>query len=74
MSLADQINELEEELDHYQRKSSHLSDELSNAEDRISDLEYDCEEMGKFIEYIDKTHPELRTAYEAAQKLEGEKT
>ena len=30
--------------------------------------------MEMFIQYIDKTNPELRVAYEAAQKLEGEKT
>lgn len=74
MSLSDQIAEMEEELSHYQGENSRLSSDLSQAEDHISDLEYDCEEMGKFIEYIDKTNPELRVAYEAAQKLEGATT
>lgn len=71
MSLADQIAELEEELQHYQSISGRLNNDLDTADNRIADLEYDCEEMGKFIEYIDATHPELRTAYEAAKTLEG---
>jgi hypothetical protein len=36
-------------------------------------LDHDCEEMGKFIEYVDATYPELRTAYEAAKILNGDK-
>jgi predicted nucleic acid-binding Zn-ribbon protein len=74
MSLSDQIEELEEELAHYQRKAGDLGKELSTAEDRIEDLEYDCDEMGKFIEFVDKTSPELRTAYQAAKALEGDKS
>lgn len=74
MSLADQINELEEELQHYQSENSKLNDALDSADNRIEDLEHDCAEMGKFIEYIDETHPELRTAYEAIKTLEGAKT
>lgn len=74
MSLADQIAEMEDELQHYQSENSKLNDALDSADNRIEDLEHDCAEMGKFIEYIDETHPELRVAYEAAQKLEGVKT
>lgn len=73
-SIADQIRELEDELEHYQSENSKLNDALDSADNRIEDLEHDCEEMGKFIEYIDKTNPELRTAYEATKKLEGAKT
>jgi predicted nucleic acid-binding Zn-ribbon protein len=71
-SLSDQIEELEEELYGYQNRASQLSNDLNEAEHRISDLEYDCEEMGKFIEYVDATNPELRTAYEAAKILNGD--
>lgn len=74
MSLSDQIAEMEEELQHYQSENGELRSEINKLEDRIEDLEYDCEYMYKFIQYIDKTNPELRVAYEAAQKLEGEKT
>ena len=73
MSRAHQIEELEDELRHYQRKASELSKELNSAEERIEDLEYDCDEMYRFIEYVDKTSPELRTAYEAAMILKGDK-
>jgi prefoldin subunit 5 len=73
MSLAAQIEELEEALQHYQSKAGDLDKALDTADSRIEDLEYDCEEMGKFIEYVDATNPELRTAYEAAKILKGDK-
>jgi predicted nucleic acid-binding Zn-ribbon protein len=71
-SLSEQIAELEEELHHYQNRASQFSNDLSEAENRIADLEYDCEEIGKFIEYVDATNPELRVAYEAAMILKGD--
>lgn len=74
MSLAKQIEEMEDELQRYQEENSKLSTDLNNADNRIADLEYDCDEMYKFIEYIDNTNPELRVAYEAAKALEGAKT
>jgi predicted nucleic acid-binding Zn-ribbon protein len=74
MSLADQIAELEEELYHFQNKASSLGNDLDAADSRIEDLEHDCEEMSKFVEFVDKTNPELRVAYDAAKALEGKKT
>lgn len=73
MSLADQIKELEDELEHYQNRTAQFSNDLNDADHRIADLEYDCEEMGKFIEYVDATNPELRVAYEASKILKGDK-
>jgi predicted nucleic acid-binding Zn-ribbon protein len=73
MSLAAQINDLENELEHYQNRATQFSNDLNDAEHRIADLEYDCEEMGKFIEYVDATNPELRVAYEASKILKGDK-
>ena len=72
MSLAEQIRELEDELEHFQSENGKLNEALDAAENRIGELEYDCEEMGKFIEYVDATYPELRTAYEAAKILKGD--
>jgi predicted nucleic acid-binding Zn-ribbon protein len=72
MSLAEQIRELENELEHYQIEASQLSNELANTDGRIADLEHEVFEQGKFIEYVDATHPELRTAYEAAKILKGD--
>jgi predicted nucleic acid-binding Zn-ribbon protein len=73
MSLAAQINDLENELEHYQSENSRLNTDLYTADCRIADLEYDCNEMGKFIEYVDATNPELRVAYEASKILKGDK-
>ena len=57
MSLAEQIQELEEELEHYQSENGRRNTDLDTADNRIEDLEHDCEEIGKFIEYIDATQP-----------------
>lgn len=70
--LSRQIADMEDELAGTLSALEDAENELSKARDRIDDLEYDCEEMGKFIEYIDKTNPELRVAFEAAEKLKGE--
>jgi chromosome segregation ATPase len=70
--LSRQIADMEDELAGTQAALRDAEDALGTARDRIDDLEYDCEEMGKFIEYIDKTNPELRIAFEAAEKLKGE--
>ena len=72
MSLSEQIAELEEELEHFQSENGKLNGALDAAENRIEDLEYDCTQMGKFVEYVDATNPELRTAYEAAMILKGD--
>jgi predicted nuclease with TOPRIM domain len=73
MSLSAQISELEDELERYQSENSRLNTHLDAADNRIEDLEYDCNEMGKFIEYVDATNPELRVAYEASKILKGDK-
>lgn len=72
-SLSDQIGELEDELEHYQLENSKLKDELRDIRDYVNDLEWDLEEANTFIAYVDKTSPELRTAFEASKVLEGEK-
>jgi archaellum component FlaC len=73
MSLADQISDMKDELEHYQRET----DELHNL---VSDLELDLISVGgemreahDFIEFVDKTNPELRVAYDAVKALEGNK-
>ena len=38
------------------------------------DLETENWELSEFVDFVDKTNPELRVAYEAAQKLEGANT
>lgn len=73
MSLADQIAELESDLKDAQRQANNLYDSLCEARDYVTDLENDLEDANTFIAYVDKTHPELRTAFEASKKLEGQK-
>ena len=72
MSLSEQIAELEAEaddarrdVDEYERACNELKDENEDLTDALAEAE-------AFIEYIDETNPELRTAYEAAKILNGD--
>jgi peptidoglycan hydrolase CwlO-like protein len=73
MSLAAQIEELEEELEDAQRECSKQRSDIYHLETDLADVQSELEEANKFIEFIDKTNPELRVAYDAAKALEGKK-
>jgi hypothetical protein len=73
MSLADQISEMEDELEQYQRETGTLRNALSNLESDLIAVEDELIEAHDFIEFVDKTSPELRVAYEAAKILKGDK-
>jgi len=73
MSLADQIGELEEELEHYQQEASKLSSLARELENELDDITRELEKATRFIEFVDKTSPELSAAYQAATVLEGDK-
>lgn len=72
-SLADQINELEDQLAFYRGSADDLAKEVDKLEQELEMVTEYKDELEAFVEYIDKTHPELRTAFEAAEKLEGNK-
>jgi len=74
MSLADQIAEMEDDLHIVRAQCSDYEDTIRKLESTVDDLEGDNWEMADFIEFIDKTNPELRVVYDAAKVLEGEKT
>ena len=73
MSLADQIVEMEEELEDAQREGSRLRSELYHLETDFADIQLELGEASEFIAYVDKTNPGLRVAYVAAKVLEGNK-
>jgi predicted nucleic acid-binding Zn-ribbon protein len=73
MSLADQIAEMEEELEEAQRECSKQRSDLYNLETDLADVQSELEEAYDFIAFIDKTNPELRVAYDAVKVLEGNK-
>lgn len=73
MSLADQISDLESDLATAHSDLRSAENEIDELRSYVCDLEHDLEKADAFINYIDKAHPELRTAFEATKKLEGEK-
>ena len=74
MSLADQIAEMEDDLHIVRAQCSDYEDTIRKLESAVDDLEAENWELADFVDYVDKTHPELRTAYEAIKTLEGAKT
>ena len=73
MSLADQISGMEDELEHYQRETGTLRNALSNLESDLIAVEDELIEANSFIDFVDKTNPKLRVAYDAVKALEGNK-
>lgn len=73
-SLADEIAELEDDLAYHQARCNELEDDARRMLDEISDLEDTVEERDAYIEWIDETYPEARTAYEAKLRLDNANT
>lgn len=72
MSIADDVENMEAELEVLRVENRDLDNEISSHLADIDSLTLDLEELSGFVQYVDKTHPELRTAYEASKKLEGD--
>lgn len=74
MSLSAQIEELEDDLYTTKAQCRDYEDTIRKLEETVDDLETENWDLADFVDFVDKTNPELRTAYDAAQKLEGAKT
>lgn len=73
MSVADQVKELEDELAFFRGSAADLAKEVDKLEQELELTKAYNEELEAFADYIDKTNPELRVAFDAAEKLKGEK-
>lgn len=71
--LADQIDELEENLACAESRVTELEDDARRREDEISDLEDQVVEYEAYIEWFEETYPDARTAYEAKRRLDEAK-
>jgi archaellum component FlaC len=69
-NLSDQIAEIEEDLAYHQSRCNELEDDTKRMLDEISDLEDVITEHEEYIEWIDNTYPDARTAYDAKQRLD----
>lgn len=74
MSLSEQIREMEDEISHYREQAESYEKTCNSLQDDNEDLAGALENAEAFIAYIDKTNPELRTAWEATKILEGATT
>ena len=73
-SLSAQIEEMEEELYEAQGRARDYEEENSRLKDEVSDLEDQVAEHEAYIEWIDDTYPEARTAYDAKCRLDSAQT
>lgn len=71
--LIRQIQELEGELEDALHEVNRLNRLVGKLEEHRDDLDCELDEANAFIAYVEDTNPELRTAFEASQKLEGKK-
>lgn len=69
-SLSAQIEEMEEELYEAQGRARDYEEENSRLKDEVSDLEDQVCELEDYVEWIDATYPEARTAYDAKCRLD----
>ena len=69
-SLSAQIEEMEENLYEAQGRVRDLEEDAQRREDEISELEDQVAEHEAYIEWIDNTYPEARTAYDAKCRLD----
>lgn len=74
MSLAEQIRELEDEAADYRMQAEKYERSCNELKDENENLTGALEEATAFVDYIDETSPELRTAWAATKKLEGATT
>jgi DNA repair exonuclease SbcCD ATPase subunit len=73
MSLANQIQELEDELQGAIEEARRYERTCNSLQDENEDLSMSLTDAEAFIAYVDKTNPMLRTAWEATRILEGER-
>jgi predicted nuclease with TOPRIM domain len=68
--LADQIEEIEENLACAESRVNELEDENTRLKDEVSDLEDQVAELEARIEWIHEVHPSLEEAYDVKQRLD----
>lgn len=68
--LADQIEEMEENLACAESRVNELEDENTRLKDEVSDLEDQVAELEARIEWIHEVHPSLEEAYDVKQRLD----
>lgn len=68
--LADQIEEMEENLACAESRVNELEDENTRLKEEVSDLEDQVAELEARIEWIHEVHPSLEEAYDVKQRLD----
>lgn len=69
--LADQIEEIEENLACAEMRVNELEEDAKRMLDEISDLEDVVAEHEEYIEWIHEVHPSLEEAYDVKQRLDS---
>ena len=69
--LADQIEELEENLACAESRVHELEEEHDKLRDEVSDLENHVNDLQEQLDWIHELHPELEAAYDAKLRLDA---
>ena len=72
MSIADQVAELEDEVQEVHGRLREAQQEATMLEDQVTDLKAELEEERAFIDWVEANYPDARQTYNALIKVKGE--
>lgn len=70
-SLAEQIEELEQEYAYEQRRANEFAEQIDDLNRDLADRDTDLEWFRQFEEWVEETYPGARVAYEAKLRLDS---
>ena len=68
-SLADRVNEMENECDELEGQISNLEDELNKLEQQLEDAHDDINRLKDFEDWVHDAYPDVYKAYECLNDL-----
>lgn len=72
MSIANQVAELEDEVQEVHGRLREAQQEATMLEDQVTDLKAELEEERAFIDWVEANYPDARQTYNALIKVKGE--
>jgi predicted nucleic acid-binding Zn-ribbon protein len=72
MGIADQVAELEDEVQDAHERLRASQQEATMLENQVTDLKAELEEERGFVDWVETNYPDARETYNALIKVKGE--